>query len=147
MKLSARLRARFHHALDQRLANLIADYQDNVRTAVALLQQAGIPLPESNIAWACNGIPQRGTLPGNIAYFKHGFGCAVMLPAAAVDFDFGANGEFDGFDTWRLAGFAGSRLGAYGFASNAALEACFKQEAHKRNVVKSVNSLYHVARR
>jgi hypothetical protein len=147
MRRRVLLRARFHRGLDQRLARLISDYQDNIRTAMALLGQAGIARPESNIAWACNGIPQRGMLPGDIASRKHGDGCAVMLPAGEIDFDFGTNGEFDGFDAWRLAGFAGSRLDAYGFASSAALEACFKQEVQRRSIVRSVSGLYYLARR
>ena len=35
--------------MNQSLARLIADYQDRVRLAVALMQASGIPLPATNI--------------------------------------------------------------------------------------------------
>ena len=42
-----------------------------------------------------------------------------------MDFDFGEHGQIDGFDAWRLARFAGSRLREYGFADLAVLNECF----------------------
>jgi len=33
-------------------------------------------------------------IAGGIRYFKHGYGCAVSLPAGKVDFDFGEQGVF-----------------------------------------------------
>lgn len=92
------------------LARLIADYQASVREAVALLNKSGIPLPTSNTEWTGVDIPARGVLDGGVSYFKHGYGCAVRLPGGVVDFDFGANGEIDGFDSWRLVSYAGTTL-------------------------------------
>lgn len=43
-------------------------------------------------------------------YFIHGFGCALRLPDRSVDFDFGDDGQIDGFDWSRLLSFAGPRL-------------------------------------
>ena len=93
--------------MDHRLAKLIADYIASVSEAVKLLESAGFERPKSNTEWACNEIPQIGVLPGGIKYFKHGYGCAVHLDSGGVDFDFGENGEINGFDIWRLSGFAG----------------------------------------
>jgi len=111
--------------MDSRLFTLVSDYQAVVRQAVELLGASGIECPSSNASWADRDIPQRGKLNGKILYYKHGYGCAVHFPTQVVDFDFGSNGEIDGFDVWRLVGFAGTRLCAYGFSSEAELKATF----------------------
>ena len=131
--------------MNQHLLRLIFDYQACVRTAVDLMQQSGIPLPATNTDWVGTDVPQRGNLNGGISYFKHGYGCAVDLPSGRVDFDFGEHGEIDGFDVWRLAGFAGSRLPEYGFTSKAALNECFKSEVATGSLVFSGYILHYVA--
>lgn len=131
--------------MDNNLARLISDYQASVRVAVQLLKQSGIPLPATNIDWATNGIPQRGELEGGIAYWKHGYGCAVRLPEGTVDFDFGKDGEIDGFDAWRRVFFAGSRLSKYGFTSEASLKECFNAEVAAGSLVYSGDILYYIA--
>lgn len=102
-------------------------------------------IPLTNTDWVVTDIPQRGELEGGVRYFKHGYGCAVHLPTGTVDFDFGAQGEISGFDAWRLAGFAGDRLSAYGFADEDALTECFKAEAAAGALVYSGYILYYVA--
>lgn len=131
--------------MDDRLARLIADYQAAVRTAVALMRDSGVALPDSNMGWALNRMDHRGVLAGGIPYFKHGYGCAVTLPGGVVDFDFGEHGQIDGFDAWRLTGFAGPRLGEYGFADEAALKACFHAEVAAGSLVGSGYILYYLA--
>lgn len=131
--------------MNNNLARLISDYQTSVRAAVELMRQSGIQLPATNVDWAATDIPQRGELKGGNPYFKHGYGCAVRLPGGAVDFDFGEQGEIDGFDAWRLAGFAGSRLSEYGFVSEAALNECFKAEVAVGSLVYSGYILHYIA--
>lgn len=92
-----------------------------------MLESAGIPRPVSNIAWAGNGVPGRGALASGFTYHKHGFGCAVNGPAWAVDFDFGDEGQMDGFDAWRLHRFARRRLPEYGFTSEKDIEAALNE--------------------
>ena len=130
--------------MDSRLATLINDYISAVSFAVILLEQNGIARPESNTAWACNGIPQIGILQEGVKSFKHGYGCAVHLKSAPVDFDFGENGEIDGFDIWRLAGFAKGRLDQYGFKSEKELDVCFKAEIDAGSLVYSGYILYYL---
>jgi hypothetical protein len=127
------------------LAKLIADYQTSVFDAVAILKRSGIPLPSSNREWTGFDIPERGMLKGGVPYFKHGYGCAVPLPGGSVDFDFGANGEIDGFDSWRLASYAGQRLSEYGFADDAAMQTCFKSEIAAGSLIFSGYILYFAA--
>ncbi len=127
------------------LARLIAAYQASVRVAICLMKKSGIPLPATNTEWTGIDIPDRGELDGGISYFKHGYGCAVRLPDGAVDFDFGANGEIDGFDAWRLVSFAGKKLDEYGFANEAMLNACFKDEVAAGSLIYSGYILHYVA--
>ncbi|WP_349655489.1 hypothetical protein [Xanthomonas sp. 10-10] len=131
--------------MNSNLVRLISDYQTAVREAVAVMRDSGIELPASNADWTANGIPQRGTLKGGIPYFKHGYGCSVRLLGGAVDFDFGERGEIDGFDVWLLASFAGPRLSEYGFASEAALNDCFKAEVAASSLVYSGYILHYIA--
>ncbi len=131
--------------MNNNLARLISDYQGAVREAVAAIRDSSIGLPATSADWAANGIPQRGTLKNGIPYFKHGYGCSVSLPSGAVDFDFGERGEIDGFDAWRLASFAGPRLPEYGFASEAALNDCFKAELAAGSLVYSGYILHYIA--
>ena len=107
--------------MNSNLRCLILAYQSAVCEVLALMQGSGIKQPITNIEWVCMDIPQLGKLIGGIPYFKHGFGCKVKLPRGAVDFDFGEQGQINGFDLWRLLDFAGSRLFEYGFSSEAAL--------------------------
>ncbi|MBB3802564.1 hypothetical protein FHR47_002831 [Xanthomonas arboricola] len=131
--------------MNSNLACLISDYQSAVRKAVELMRNSGIDLPATNRDWAANGIPQRGTLTGDVPYFKHGYGCSVKLPSGAVDFDFGVHGETHGFDLWRLASFAGQRLPEYGFRTEAALNDCFKAELAAGSLVYSGYILHYLA--
>lgn len=111
------------------LAQLIYDYQGAVRAAVALLESSGIPKPATRDVWAGLDIPHRGGLQGGVRYFKHGYGCAVNLPSGKVDFDFGAEGQIDGFDLRRLIGFAEGRLSTCGFSSEQDVKLHFNQQS------------------
>lgn len=97
-------------AMDDRLRPLIDDYKATVARAVAALEATGIPRPSSTTEWVGYDVPGRGELAGGGDYFIHGFGCAVRLPDKSVDFDFGDDGQIDGFDWSRLLSFAGSKL-------------------------------------
>jgi hypothetical protein len=113
--------------MDARLALLIQDYRSAVATAVRLLCESGIPLPESHVDWVCNGISHTGALRRGIKYFKHGSGCAVHLPGGTVDFDFGEQGEIIWIDAWHISTFADERLAEYGFASSRELIQTLRQ--------------------
>jgi len=99
--------------MDPRLQRLIDDYKATVVRAVEALEATGIPRPTSTTEWTAYDVPGRGELNGGGKYFIHGFGCVVWLPDLVVDFDFGDDGQIDGFDWSRLLMFAGSRLRTY----------------------------------
>ena len=129
--------------MDQRLLQLIRDYQGRVFLAVAMLEAAGIPRPASNTAWATRDFPRRGPMPGGFTFYPHGFGCAVHCPDWIVDFDFGTAGEIDGFDAGRLRDFARKRLAEYGFDSEKDIELSVRRAAES-NDLRFSGSLYYL---
>src|SRR5262245_29968624 len=76
-----------------------------------------------------------GSLPGSnspacsratVPYYKHGFGCRVALRSGNVDFNFGAHGEIDQFDCYRLYYFARGRRAHHGFADEQELREAYR---------------------
>ncbi len=130
--------------MDQRLTILIDDYLASVSSAVKLLVASGIARPSSCAQWAIAVIDKPDVLLGGINFYKHGFGCEVHLKGGIVDFDFGENGEINGFDLWRLAGFAGDKLEQYGFASEEETQKCFESAVTEGALVRSAYSLYYL---
>lgn len=130
--------------MDERLAQLISDYQRAVGTAVLLMSESGIEIP-SNIHDLLNlDIPAQGELNGGIRYFKHGYGCWVHLPEGEVDFDFGQQGEIDGFDEWRLWEFCRHRPNTYAFDTQQALFDCVGHALKEGKLDASSHNLYYV---
>ena len=104
--------------MDSTIIPLIHTYQQYVAEGIALFRSnLGVrghllrawrrsSLPPDPAADAKNGpaIPQRGTLDTDrdITYSFHGAGCRLEFGDHMVDFDFGPDQRFDGFDAWRL---------------------------------------------
>lgn len=63
---------------------------------------------QNDLLYAVNShrMPREGFLPSGARYTFHGVGCTIEDPAVNIDFDFGPEGRSDGFDAWRLCGFA-----------------------------------------
>lgn len=130
--------------MDELLARLISDYQQAVGTAVLLMSESGIEIP-SNINDLLNlDIPAQGELSGGIRYFKHGYGFLVHLPEGEVDFDFGLQGEIDGFDEWRLWKFCQHRPNTYAFDTQQALLDCVRHALEEGMLAASSHNLYYV---
>lgn len=92
------------------LDTLINRFRDAQDVAVAtLIHQLNIPQPESNRAWSLycaeNGLHQTRELNG-IGIYAHGYGIELKIDELTIDFDWGDNGEPDGFDGWRLYTFS-----------------------------------------
>lgn len=93
----------------ERLIQLIHEYQSKVQETVELFEHyKGLKRPQHPLEWQSSGILQSGYLDPSkqISYFFHGYGCCVHLPSGRVDWDFGQEGQIDGFDFWRLYEFA-----------------------------------------
>ena len=130
--------------MDSRLLALVHEYQLAAKAAVDLMIQSDISLPSSNMAWASNSLPSTGVLEGGVRYRKHGYGCEVFLPGTPIDFDFGAHGEYDGFDLWRLHIFGGERLTEYGISSGVELDGLFKDAVRTGVLIYSGHTLYYL---
>lgn len=131
--------------MDKNLEQLITDFQFRVREAVALMYRSGMTMPHSSFGWLRADIPGRGVLDGGIEYFKHGAGCEVRLETGAVDFDFGEDGEIDGFDLWRLTKFTRDRLPCFGFESAEQIEKSFDAAVASGELLYSGRCNYYVA--
>lgn len=91
------------------MLKLIADYQRRVAAFVEAAK-AKYHLDDTG-EWRSSGVPRTGNLDDDkkTEFTFHGFGCLVTSTDAEVDFDFGPDGRYDGFDGWRLSIFAESR--------------------------------------
>lgn len=92
------------------LDTLIDRFRSAQDTAVeTLIHQLNIPHPESNLAWALycgeTGLHEMRELNG-IGIYAHGYGIELKMDDLTIDFDWGTNGEPDGFDGWRLYNFS-----------------------------------------
>ena len=131
--------------MNQKIAELILDYQTKVHEALVLMQRSGIRMPNSSLRWIEADIPQKGLLDGGIEYLKHGAGCTVYFPDGKVDFDFGFHGEANGFDAWRLYIYARDNSCSYGFESYEDLVERLEAEVSEGHLVCSDDSLLYVA--
>lgn len=131
--------------MDSRLAHLIKDYQSAVAYSIDILEAHGIPRPTSTLDWVASDIPVSAELPDGTCYSKHGFGCAVKTDRFVVDFDFGEQGQIDGFDLWRLNKFARGRLGNYEISSEQELETLFDTVCKSGELTYSGYILWYIA--
>lgn len=130
--------------MEERLAELISDYQASIVSAVRQMSESGIEIPSSSNAWIDLKIPVVGQFTSGIKYYKHGRGCEVYLSEGAVDFDFGREGQIDGFDQWRLWSFCQRRGKNYAFESERTLHDCFKHAVEVGQLINSSHNLYYV---
>ena len=130
--------------MDARLLHLINDYQAAVRSAVSLMEQSGMARPVSALDWAVSSYKHIKELVGGIPFFKHGYGIAVHLREGCVDFDFGAEGQIDGFNSARLSHFAKGRLSKYGFTSKKEMEIVFLGAVGASQLIYSGYILYYL---
>jgi len=108
------------------LFNVIKEYQALVGRGIKLFQsRIGDTAPLK--AWKDNLLPQTGTLPDGVEYEFHGIGCLLIFDNCEVDFDFGPDNRFDGFDLWRLTQFVSTKSEGYYCNDKAALKSDFKE--------------------
>jgi hypothetical protein len=134
--------------MDMKLQRLVSDYQTVVsRRFRQLRTELGFAAPESDVAWACNDLEQTGRLSDGARYFIHGYGCAITGATDSVDFDFGENGEIDGFAASSLWGFALASKKDYGFASAEEIAAAITRSAAEGELRFSGYILYYVQKK
>ncbi|MCA9175244.1 MAG: hypothetical protein KDB14_12235 [Planctomycetales bacterium] len=88
---------------------LIQYFRDAQDIGVATIRDVlQMPLPKSGLDWVqycCNHGIQRLKELNGVPIYAHGFGIELTLGELTIDFDWGPNGEPDGFDAWRLYNF------------------------------------------
>jgi hypothetical protein len=91
------------------LESLIKQFRAAQDVGVATIRDTlSLPLPKSGPDWVhyccANGIQKINELNG-IPIYAHGYGIELKIDELTIDFDWGPNGEPDGFDAWRLYNF------------------------------------------
>lgn len=95
--------------MNPHLDSLIERFRDaqdvGVRTLTEKLQ---IPRPASGVEWVflCieHDLNKQHSLQG-VGIYTHGYGVELKISDLTIDFDWGEQGEPDGFDAWRLYNF------------------------------------------
>ncbi len=80
---------------------IINNYLSEIQNAVKLMKES---LGHDDIldAWMNRKVAKEGQLTSELSYKFHGVGCFLIYDNYDINFDFGPNGRFDGFDEWRL---------------------------------------------
>jgi len=127
------------------LRKLINAYCSKASELIPRLSTAlGFELPIKNGAWASLDIPYRGKTDDGLQYFKHGFGVAIKFDGGEIDVDFGDNGEYDGFDGWRLFRFAKASDFQTPYKDHCEVEADIKDAESKGQLRYSGYILYYL---
>lgn len=83
------------------ILNIITDYLNDIHIFMKYFKEK-YHREDVLRAWHERSIPKEGNVTDEIEYELHGAGCCILFPDREVDFDFGPNSRFDGFDLWRL---------------------------------------------
>lgn len=132
--------------MDSALIDLISRYVSVAEDLFPrLAAHVGVQLPISNKDWACLGIEQRGETADGVKYFKHGFGVAMKDSSQSIELDLGAEGQFDGFDAWRLHDFAERNDIVIPYTDHRSLKAAMERAADAGQLRYSEDGLYYRA--
>jgi hypothetical protein len=132
--------------MDTALKELISRYVTLARNLFPeVADYIGVELPISNIDWTCLSIEQRGETLGGVRYFKHGYGIAMNDGSQSIDLDIGPEGEFDGFDAWRLYQFAESNDIVIPYSDHKSLETAMTRAVNAGELQYMAGGLYFYA--
>lgn len=92
--------------MNQELERIIRLFNAAQERAIEVLEQEfGCHRPETSDDFIFRCVPvirEANYVAGGYKIRPHGIGMAIKIDGTHIDFDFGANGEFNGFDSWRL---------------------------------------------
>ena len=132
--------------MDKALDDLITRYVDVAADLFPkVAEHLGVSIPISNMEWTCLDVPQRGSTPDGIDYFKHGYGVAMSNGEYKIDLDLGGKGEINGFDGWRLFDFAECSRIQTSFGSHKEIEFAIQQAVNSGELTYSGYILYYRA--
>lgn len=126
------------------LDHLIARFRDAQDIAVqCIIHVLKFPLPKTCLKWVeyCDRhdvYPLRHR--NGVNFYAHGYGIELQVEGLSIDFDFGPNGEPDGFDAWRLYRFA--ETNAAGVRCTHAQAKQWIEEAHGEGELIQIGNLY-----
>ena len=98
--------------------------------------------------WRTKAIKRCGKVTRGVNYELHGIGCLINLSTGSVDFDYGPNGEINGFDTWRLYNFARDRPSKHKkYCNKETIEKEFEEYINLKKIKKmsAISNLYVLA--
>jgi hypothetical protein len=100
---------RMNPILQEIIARFRAAQDRGVAAVVGVLGPTlGVRLPASNREWVAicseSGLYHVRRVNG-LEVYAHGYGLEIAFPDVTIDFDWGDEGEPDGFDAWRLWNF------------------------------------------
>lgn len=98
------------------------------------------PRPESTIDYigrCVQVIRERNYEADGFKIRPHGYGMAINTGNFKIDFDFGAHGEINGFDAWRLYEFARANKIKTSLKDLDAVEAAIEDAIQKNKIYKS----------
>jgi hypothetical protein len=122
--------------------NMISDYISLVFERMdRFCIETGFVLPNSANEWVSSG-PKKTVLSDGTIYSKHGYGCLITLKSGKIDFDFGDQGEIDGFDACRLSAFTESFPRRYSPKSEREMQPIL-EAALKSGVIEKRGRLYY----
>lgn len=95
--------------MNENLRELISLFNQAQLKAVKILEENfECPRPETTSDYVFRCVPlirNKNYEAGGFRIRPHGYGMEVNVGGSTIDFDFGANGELNGFDAWRLFNF------------------------------------------
>ena len=136
--------------MHETLRNLIDEFRTAQDVGVrTLVNDLRIPRPKSGLDWhryCCEHGLFQVRLIDDVAFYAHGYGVELKIKGLIIDFDWGDNGEGDGFDVWRLYIFGVENHSSFS-ASFAAIESWMATSLQEGELLKEGSTYYDRLRR
>ena len=126
--------------MDQELARIIGLFNEAQIKAVEVLERDfDCPKPESSndFIFRCAPLIREANYEcGGYKIRPHGIGMEIDVDGTVIDFDFGNDGQFNGFDAWRLYNFIESNKIKSTISSSEQMSDLFKKAVSFGQIVK-----------
>lgn len=136
--------------MNRELERVIGLFNGAQERAVEVLEREfGCPRPTTADDFILRCVPairKSGYISKGYKIRPHGIGIEVDIDGLKIDFDFGPNGEFNGFDSWRLFDFLKSNNIESPIASEEEMENLIEEAKGEGKIEKysGMGRVYHV---